>query len=145
MKKLRLQCIETSQYKEFSFIFKNVLILVIFLHWNIQAFTWIFGPITCLGYQQGGLPIFVTKNIGVHYRIYSLIIIIIAKICSIRCAIFKMSKVSHWTMFLPLVSLLVRLQISIYPNINNLGANTNKGWLQVKENNKMEKNFENQC
>jgi hypothetical protein len=42
-------------------------------------------------------------------------------------------------------SLLVRLKISIYPNINNLGANTNKGWLQVKENNKMEKNFENHC
>jgi hypothetical protein len=69
---------------------------------------------------------------GVHYRIYSLIIIIIEKNCSVRCGIFKMSNVSHLTMLLPLVSLLVRLKLSIYPNKNNLGANTNKGWLQVK-------------
>jgi hypothetical protein len=44
-----------------------------------------------------------------------------------------MSKVNHLTMFLPLVSLLVKLKLSIYPNINNLVANTNKGWLQMKE------------
>jgi hypothetical protein len=48
------------------------------------------------------LLIFVTKTIGDNYRIYNLIIILNAKIVvNVRCGLFKMSSMSHLTMFLP--------------------------------------------
>jgi len=46
---------------------------------------------------------FVTKHIKDNYKIYSLIIIIIERIVIIvRCGVFKISKVNHLTMFLPM-------------------------------------------
>jgi hypothetical protein len=43
-----------------------------------------------------------TKTIGGNYRIYSLIIILNAKIVvSVKCGLFNMSNVSHLTMLLP--------------------------------------------
>jgi hypothetical protein len=55
-------------------------------HWNLQAFM-----------------NFVTKHIKDNYKIYSLIIIIIERIVIIvRCGVFKISKVNHLTMFLPM-------------------------------------------
>jgi hypothetical protein len=47
----------------------------------------------------------VTKTIGDNYRIYSLIIILnVGIIVSVRCEIFKMSKVNHLTTLLPLIT-----------------------------------------
>jgi hypothetical protein len=44
----------------------------------------------------------VTKTIGDNYRIYSLVIILNARsIANVRCGLFKMSNMSHLTMFLP--------------------------------------------
>jgi hypothetical protein len=44
----------------------------------------------------------VVKNISDDYRIYSSIICAIAGIvANVKCEVFKMSKVSHITMFLP--------------------------------------------
>jgi len=43
-----------------------------------------------------------TKTIRDNYRIYNLIIILNVRIVvSVRCGFFKMSNVSHLTMFLP--------------------------------------------
>jgi hypothetical protein len=48
------------------------------------------------------LLIFVTKTIRDNYKIYSLIIILNAGIVvNVRCGLFKMSNMSHLTMFLP--------------------------------------------
>jgi hypothetical protein len=45
---------------------------------------------------------FLTKNIRDNYRIYSLIIILnVGIVANVRCGFFKMSNVSHLTMFLP--------------------------------------------
>jgi hypothetical protein len=44
----------------------------------------------------------VKKNISDDYRIYNSIINTIARIvANVKCEVFKMSKVSHVTMFLP--------------------------------------------
>ncbi len=49
-----------------------------------------------------GLLIFVTKTIRDNYKIYSLIIILNGGIVvNVRCGLFKMSNMSHLTMFLP--------------------------------------------
>jgi hypothetical protein len=46
-----------------------------------------------------------TKNIGDNYKIYSLIIIIIARfLTSGRCGLFNMSKSSHLTMISPYIT-----------------------------------------
>jgi hypothetical protein len=45
----------------------------------------------------------VTKHIKDNYKIYSLIIIIIARIVtSVKCGVFKISKVNHLIMLLPM-------------------------------------------
>jgi hypothetical protein len=48
------------------------------------------------------LPIPLIKNIGDNYNNYSLIIIINTRLLvSVWCGIFKMSKLSHLTIYLP--------------------------------------------
>jgi hypothetical protein len=56
-----------------------------------------------------------TKSIKDNYNIYSLIItIIIKKKVGVKCGFFKMSKVSHLTMLLPMGGKDVHLTFSLF-------------------------------
>ncbi len=55
-------------------------------------------------YRVFFLSIFITKNITNNYNFYYLITIIIARIVvSVKCEVFKLSKMNHLTMFLPFI------------------------------------------
>jgi hypothetical protein len=107
MKNLKLRCIVFFPI-DFFFKFKNVMIVMIFYlfsnsHWISKLLPRVL-PITCLRISIGWFTnIFDQKHKYIYIYIYDLIIIIVAWIlASVRCELFKISKVSHLNMLLHL-------------------------------------------
>jgi hypothetical protein len=92
-------------------------------HIDISKFSYEFFDqsyvVKCIGWS---INIFI-KNIRNNYRIYSLMIILmIINLASIRCGLFKMSKMKHLTVLLPLITILTMMPMDKIPifNINLL-------------------------
>ncbi len=86
----------------FKFIFHFFQIFLV--HIEISKLSHGFWPITCLGIHIWCFISIRDQKIINNYNFYYLIIIVIARIvASVKCGVFKMSKMNHLTMFLPFI------------------------------------------